>query len=158
MLSFVQNLTVWNWLVFGIMFLALELIWGQGYCFWYAVIAGLIGFLQKILPHYEGYAQVITFAIMVSLATILWYRALKSGARLRRPGLENYNIAKACMGKSFILQKNMKKQRGKIQLEGRTWMVSAKENFKKGTQVTVTGHDGVVLIIKRSQHEAGEQG
>lgn len=158
MVNFVHDLTVWNWLIFGIMFLALELIWARGYCFWYAIFAGLVGFLQKVLPGFEGYAQVITFAILALLSTILWYRALQIGARLNRPGMENYNIAKTCMGKTFTLQKNMRKRKGKIQLEGRIWMLRAKENLKKGTEVKVTGHDGVILIVKRSQELVSHQG
>lgn len=149
MVDFVNNMAMSNWLVFGILFLALELLWGRGYCFWLALIAGLVGFLQKLLPIYPGYAQVVTFGLLSLVFLLAWSRLLKSGARLQRPGMDNFNIAKGCMGKTVTLKRSMRKLQGKVELEGRTWRVRAKENFKKGTQLVVSGHDGVVLIAKR---------
>ena len=148
MIAFIQQLSIWNWLLFGILFLAVELIWNKGYCFWYAVIVGFIGLLQVLLPHYEGYAQLITFIALSAIVTGLWRVALRSQTSLRRPGMENFNIAAAYIGKTFTLQKNMKKLHANVLLDNRIWKVRAKENLKKGADVKIIGHDGVILIIQ----------
>ncbi len=148
MMSFIEQLSLWNWLLVGIVFLALELLSHRGYCFWLAMLAGFVGFLQMLWPGYTGDKQLITFVIFGLIITGLWRARLAKGTHTRGPHMENFNIAGAYLGKTFVLQKNMKKCYGKVTLDNHVFVIRAKENLKKGADVKIIGHDGVILLIQ----------
>jgi len=74
------TLGTWNWLIFGFILMALELMAPGVFLFWLGLAALLVGLLSFVVnPSWQ--AQLLMFAVFSVAAVPLWRRfALKSGA------------------------------------------------------------------------------
>ena len=74
------SLGTWNWLIFGVVLMALELLAPGVFLFWLGLAAFLVGVLAfvVVLP---WQAQLLLFALFAAAAVPLWRRIAR-----QRPG------------------------------------------------------------------------
>ena len=75
-----STLGTWNWLIFGIILMALELLAPGVFLFWLGLAALLVGLLSfAINPSWQ--TQILMFAIFAACAVPLWRRIALSGKK-----------------------------------------------------------------------------
>src|SRR6266581_6753035 len=75
-----STLGTWNWLIFGVLLMALELIAPGVFLFWLGLAALLVGFVSFGL-HPSWQSQLLMFAVFAACAVPVWLRLARgSGA------------------------------------------------------------------------------
>ncbi len=82
-----STLGTWNWLIFGIILMALELVAPGVFLFWLGLAALLVGLLSFAF-HPSWQAQILMFAVFAAAAVPLWRRLARgSQARQQEPSV-----------------------------------------------------------------------
>ena len=74
-----STLGTWNWLIFGIVLMALELLAPGVFLFWLGLAALLVGLVSFVL-HPSWQTQLLMFAVFAACAVPVW-RRLALGTR-----------------------------------------------------------------------------
>ena len=78
-----MTLGTWNWLIFGVILMALELLAPGVFLFWLGLAALLVGLLSfAIDPSWQ--TQILMFAIFAACAVPLWRRIARSSRAVER--------------------------------------------------------------------------
>jgi hypothetical protein len=72
-----STLGTWNWLIFGVVLMALELLAPGVFLFWLGLAALLVG-LVSFAVHPSWQVQILLFAIFAAAAVPLWRRVASS--------------------------------------------------------------------------------
>src|ERR1700694_719789 len=115
-----STLGTWNWLIFGVVLMALELLAPGVFLFWLGLAALLVGLLSfAIDPSWQ--LQILMFAIFAACAVPLWRRvALNNKAvSLSHPFLNRR--AEALVGRVFTLEKPIIDGSGTVRIDDTIW-------------------------------------
>lgn len=146
MLSFLQDLSYWDWLALGSVLLIFEVFGAGGYLLWVGIAAAGVAVTTFVIPATPWPLQFFLFAVLSVLSAVLWWKRQRTAAkpsdqpRLNMPGSE-------LLGKEFVLYEPITDGRGKIKSLGALWLVSGAD-LPSGRKVKVIGQDGVVLIVE----------
>src|SRR5438128_10379201 len=78
-----STLGTWNWLIFGFVLMALELLAPGVFMFWLGLAALLVGLLSFALsPSWQ--AQLLMFAVFAAAAVPLWRRVARSNSAVSK--------------------------------------------------------------------------
>lgn len=147
MLDFIQTLTYWHWLGFGVVLLILELVTSSGFLLWIGLSAGMVGFLLWLIPGLTGLIQCLIFAI-TSVATVaIWtFFIRKNPNHSDHPYLNRR--AEQYIDRVFTLTEPVRHGTGKIRVDDSVWRIRC-EDCPAGTKVKIVDVDGVILIGKK---------
>ena len=98
------TLGTWNWLIFGVILMALELIAPGVFLFWLGLAALLVGLVSFAFnPSWQ--VQILMFAVFAAAAVPVWRRLARSHAagNVNSPFLNKR--ADALVGRVFTLEK-----------------------------------------------------
>ena len=141
-----EHLTQWHWFIFALVLLILEIFVPGAFFLSMGIAAVILGLVLWLMPMLGWEYQLILFGIL-SVIIIIWWRSRLARApqvsdqpHLNRRG-EQY------IGRTFTLQEPIVNGNGKIRVDDSTWKIHG-QDCPAGTQVTVTGVDGVVLRVE----------
>ena len=143
--DWLQNMDFWHWWVLGILFIVLEVFSPAAFFLWLGISAGIVGVFVLLDPGMFWEWQVLLFAVFSVVSTVLGRKFIVSRQtdtdqpRLNRRG-EQY------IGRTFTLAEPVINGEGKIHVDDTTWKISGAD-MPAGTQVQVTGVDGVILKV-----------
>jgi len=135
----------WNWLIFGIILMALEVAAPGVFLFWLGLAALLVGLLSFVLhPHWQ--AELLMFAVFALAAVPIWRRlARPNGAgRDAKPFLNRR--ADALVGRVFTLEKPIVDGFGTVRVDDTIWRVAGPD-VPAGSRVRVVRADGANLTV-----------
>lgn len=138
------TLGTWNWLIFGVLLMALELLAPGIFLFWLGLAAFLVGMLSFIVtPGWQ--LQMLLFAIFAAAAVPIWRRVAqqKPGAN-PNPFLNRRNDA--LVGRVFTLDRPIVDGAGIVRVDDTIWRVSGPD-VAAGTKVKVVKADGASLTV-----------
>ncbi|MBL4740220.1 MAG: NfeD family protein [Sneathiella sp.] len=145
-IAWVADLSYWAWWSFGVILVILEVFAPTFVLLWLGISAIVVGFIVLMFPTMTWEYQWGVFAVFSVLSIVAARLFLK-----RRPGVEdNFKLNQRgaqYVGRSFMLSEAIVNNRGKIHVDDTQWSVSG-DDMKKGSQVTVTGTDGILLIVE----------
>src|ERR1700694_3364453 len=98
------TLGTWNWLIFGVVLMALELTAPGVFLFWFGLSALLVGLLSFAL-HPSWQAQLLMFAVFAVAAVPLWRRLASNPSRASVSNPFLNRRAAALVGRVFTLEK-----------------------------------------------------
>ncbi|WP_373387022.1 NfeD family protein [Pseudomonas alcaligenes] len=148
MMEYLQHLSFWDWLAFGTVLLILEVFGAGGYLLWIGVAAACVGVLTYLFPELPWAWQFIVFALLSVLTAVLWWQRQRSAAKPSDvPGLNQRG--REFVGRTFVLHEAIVGGRGKIKAGDTLWLVSGPD-LPAGSEVRVTGQDGVLLKVEAS--------
>jgi hypothetical protein len=138
------TLGTWNWLIFGILLMALELLAPGVFLFWLGLAALLTGLLSFLLtPSWQS--QILMFAVFAACAVPLWRRVAR-----QRPGANpNPFLNKrsdALVGRVCTLEKPIVDGEGVVRIDDTVWRVSGPDT-PAGTKVKIVQADGASLTV-----------
>ena len=148
--EFFQSIDFWHWWVLAIVFVVLEVFSPAAFFLWLGLAAGIMGFILLLVPAMGWELQIFLFAVFSVVMTIVGRRyfvrlqAESDHPKLNRRG-EQY------IGRVFTLDEPIVNGEGKIKVDDTTWKVRG-EDVDAGKRVSVTGVDGVVLLIEEIQN------
>jgi inner membrane protein len=139
------TLGTWNWLIFGFILMALELVATGVFLFWLGLAALLVGLVSFVL-HPSWQTQLLMFAVFAACAVPVW-RHLALGAR----NVDDRNAflnrrAEALVGRVFTLEKPIVDGAGTVRVDDTVWRVAGPDT-PAGSRVRVVRADGANLTV-----------
>src|ERR1700676_4637078 len=78
-----STLGTWNWLIFGVILMAMELLAPGVFLFWLGLAALLVGLLSFAF-HPSWQLQILMFAVFAAAAVPLWRRVARSNTAVSK--------------------------------------------------------------------------
>ncbi|WP_037493720.1 NfeD family protein [Sneathiella glossodoripedis] len=148
-IAWIAELGYWSWWTLAIILVILEIFAPTFFLLWLGVAAALVGFAVLFFPSMSWEYQWGLFALFSIVSLLLARMFLK-----RNPGVEdNFKLNQRgaqYVGRTFTLVEAIDNGRGKIHVDDSQWTVSGPE-LPAGSKVTVTGHDGTLLIVDKAK-------
>jgi membrane protein implicated in regulation of membrane protease activity len=144
MTNMLVSLGTWNWLIFGFILMALEVIAPGVFLFWLGLAAILIGLISFVVE-LSWQLQLVLFAVFAAAAVPVW-------RRLARPNLEASDSpflnrrSEALLGREFTLEKPIIDGSGTVRIGDTVWRVAGPDT-PAGTRVKVVQVDGANLTV-----------
>jgi membrane protein implicated in regulation of membrane protease activity len=140
-----STLGTWNWLVFGLLLMGLELMLPGVFLFWIGLAALLVGLLSvAIAPPWQ--LQLLLFAVFAAAAVPVWRRVARSnsGVSISNPFLNKR--AEAMIGRVFTLEKPIIDGAGTVRIDDTIWRVAGPDT-PAGSRVRIVRADGASLTV-----------
>jgi inner membrane protein len=139
------TLGTWNWLIFGFILMALELLAPGVFLFWLGLAALLVGLLSFVInPSWQ--TQLLMFAVFAIAAVPLWRRFAFSSrsASASNPFLNKRTDA--LVGREFTLEKPIVGGSGTVRIDDTIWRVAGPD-APAGSRVKIVSADGASLTV-----------
>ncbi len=135
----------WNWLIFGLILMALELLAPGIFLFWLGLAALLVRVLSLVWQ-LSWQLQLLLFAVFATAAVPLWRRLARreDGASSSNPFLNKR--ADALVGRVFTLEKPIVDGSGTVRIDDTIWRVAGPDT-PAGTRVRIVRADGASLTV-----------
>src|ERR1041384_3201447 len=135
----------WNWLIFGLILMALELLAPGIFLFWLGLAALLVGLLSFAI-NLSWQLQLLLFAIFAAAAVPLWRRLARrdDGGSGSNPFLNKR--ADALVGRVFTLEKPIVDGSGTVRIDDTIWRVAGPDP-PAGSRVRIVRADGASLTV-----------
>ena len=118
-----STLGTWNWLIFGLLLMALELLAPGVFLFWLGLAALLVGLLSFAI-HPSWQLQILMFAVFAAAAVPLWRRVARQQHR-RQQEQSVSQQARRCAGRPvFTLEKPIIDGAGTVRIDDTIWRVA----------------------------------
>jgi inner membrane protein len=138
------TLGTWNWLIFGIILMALELIAPGVFLFWLGLAALLVG-LASFGFDLSWQVQILMFAVFAAAAVPVWrHLARNHGGDGGSPFLNKR--ADALIGRVFTLEKPIVDGTGTVRIDDTIWRIAGPD-APAGSRVRIVQADGASLTV-----------
>ena len=148
-IEFLSSLGIWNWLIFGLVLLILEIL-APGFLFiWFGLAALVTGALAFLLASAAGFGwqfQTVAFLVLSVIFVLAGRRFFGSrssdadGSLLNRRGEQ-------LVGQRATLTEPIINGRGRIRINDTMWRIKGPD-LPTGTEVRVIAFDPVTLEIE----------
>ncbi len=143
MAEMLSTLGTWNWLIFGFILMALELLAPGVFLFWVGLAALLVGLLSFAL-HPPWQVQLLMFALFAAAAVPVWRRLARGGPSESNPFLNRR--AAALVGRVFTLEKPIIDGWGTVRIDDTIWRIAGPDT-PAGSRVRVVQVDGADITV-----------
>ena len=140
-----STLGTWNWLIFGFVLMALELLAPGIFLFWLGLAALLVGLLSFVIsPSWQ--TQLLLFAFFAVAAVPAWrhFARAASSKSVSNPFLNRRT--EALVGREFTLEKPIVGGTGTVRIDDTIWRVAGPD-APAGSRVRVVQADGASLTV-----------
>jgi inner membrane protein len=139
------TLGTWNWLIFGVILMALELIAPGVFLFWFGLAALLVGLASFAFdPSWQ--LQLLMFAVFAAAAVPLWRRIARSAAAPSRDNPFLNRRTAGLVGRVFTLEKPIIDGAGTVRIDDTIWRVAGPD-APAGSRVRIVEADGANLTV-----------
>jgi len=140
-----STLGTWNWLIFGFILMALELVAPGVFLFWFGLAALLVGLVSFAL-HPSWQMQLLMFAVFAAAAVPVWRRLASGGGRASESNPFLNRRSAALVGRVFTLEKPIIDGTGTVRIDDTIWRVAGPD-APAGSRVRVVQVDGANLTV-----------
>jgi membrane protein implicated in regulation of membrane protease activity len=139
------TLGTWNWLIFAVILMALELLAPGVFLFWLGLAALLVGLLSfAIHPNWQ--LQILMFAVFAIAAVPLWRRVARNATTASKSNPFLNKRADALVGRLFTLEKPIIDGAGTVRIDDTVWRVAGPD-APAGSRVRIVKADGASLTV-----------
>jgi len=135
----------WNWLIFGIILMALEVLAPGIFLFWLGLAALLVGLIAFVVaPSWQ--IQILMFAVFATAAVPLWRRLARgdNAPTASHPFLNRR--ADSLVGRVCTLEKPIIDGAGTVRIDDTVWRVAGPDT-PAGTRVRIVEANGANLTV-----------
>lgn len=139
------TLGAWNWLISGVILMALELIAPGVFLFWLglaALLTGLVSFAFN--PSWQ--VQILMFAVFAAAAVPVWRHLARNSAAANNNSPFLNKRADALVGRVFTLEKPIIDGAGTVRIDDTVWRVAGPD-APAGSRVRIVQADGASLTV-----------
>jgi membrane protein implicated in regulation of membrane protease activity len=145
MTEMLSTLGTWNWLIFGLVLIILELLAPGVFLFWLGLAALLVG-LVSFAFHPSWQMQILMFAVFAIAAVPLWRRMAHSSKTASKSNPFLNKRADALVGRVFTLEKPIIDGSGTVRIDDTIWRVAGPD-APAGSRVRIVQADGASLTV-----------
>ncbi|MGR5068633.1 NfeD family protein [Vibrio alfacsensis] len=145
--SFLQGVTFWYWIAFGLALLAVELLGTAGYFLWLGISALLVGMIMSVLP-ISWQLQWLAFATFSLVTTWLWWRRQWAKDRKNDQERDLNQKHKQLIGNIVTLEEDFKVGINRLRVADTTWSAQCEHDLPAGTRVEIVAIEGIILTVK----------
>src|SRR5450755_773679 len=139
------TLGTWNWPIFGLILMALELLAPGVFLFWLGLAALLVGLLSFVInPSWQ--LQILMFAVFATAAVPLWRRLARGNNTASKSNPFLNRRADALVGRVFTLEKPIIDGAGTVRIGDTIWRVAGPDT-PAGSRVRIVQADGASLTV-----------
>jgi membrane protein implicated in regulation of membrane protease activity len=139
------TLGTWNWLICGLVLMALELLAPGVFLIWLGLAALLVGLLSfGTNPSWQ--TQILLFAMFAAAAVPLWRRVARNSKAASQSHPFLNKRAEALVGRVFTLEKPIIDGTGTIRIDDTVWRVTGPDT-PAGSRVRIVQADGASLTV-----------
>jgi membrane protein implicated in regulation of membrane protease activity len=135
----------WNWLIFGLILMGLEVLAPGVFLLWLGLAALLVG-IVSIFADWVWQVQVIAFAAFSLAAVPLWRRLANQSAENPDSRFLNRR-SDALVGRVFTLDKPITDGSGTVHVDDTVWRISGPD-CPAGSRIKVVRSDGASLVVE----------
>jgi membrane protein implicated in regulation of membrane protease activity len=135
----------WNWLIFGIILMALEVLAPGIFLFWLGLAALLVG-LVAFGVHPSWQIEILLFAAFAIAAVPLWRRMARSNTAVSESNPFLNRRTEALVGRVFTLEKPIIDGAGTVRIGDTVWRVAGPDT-PAGTRVKIVQVSGADLTV-----------
>ena len=139
------TLGTWNWLIFGFILMALELIAPGVFLFWLGLAALLVGLVSFAL-HPSWQTQLLMFAVFAACAVPVWRRLALSAPKTDDSNAFLNRRAEALVGRVCTLERPIVDGAGTVRVDDTIWRIAGPDT-PAGSRVRVVHADGANLTV-----------
>ncbi len=140
-----STLGTWNWLIFGVFLMALELLAPGIFLFWFGLAALLVGLvLFAFDPSWQS--QILMFAVFAAAAVPLWRRVARHNSAVSKSNPFLNKRADALIAGVFTLEKPIIDGSGTVRIDDTIWRVAGPD-VPAGSRVKIVQADGASLTV-----------
>jgi membrane protein implicated in regulation of membrane protease activity len=140
-----STLGTWNWLVFGMLLMGLELLAPGVFLFWLGLAALLVGLLSFVIaPSWQ--LQFLMFAVFAAAAVPVWRRVARSNSGVSNSNPFLNKRSEAMIGRVFTLEKPIIDGAGTVRIDDTIWRVAGPDT-PAGSRVKIVRADGASLTV-----------
>jgi len=140
-----STLGTWNWLVFGLLLMGLELLLPGVFLFWVGLAALLVGLLSFVIaPSWQ--LQLLLFAVFAAAAVPVWRRVARSNSGVSTSNPFLNKRTDAMIGRVFTLEKPIVDGIGTVRIDDTIWRVAGPDT-PAGSRVRIVRADGASLTV-----------
>src|SRR6202049_1301625 len=139
------TLGTWNWLILGVMLMALELLAPGVFLFWLGLAALLVGLLSFAI-HPSWQSQILMFAIFAAAAVPLWRRIARNGSAASQSNPFLNKRADALVGRVLPRETPTTDASGTVRIADTLWR-AAGPAAPAGSRVRIVQADGASLTV-----------
>jgi membrane protein implicated in regulation of membrane protease activity len=140
-----STLGTWNWLVFGLLLMGLELMLPGVFLFWIGLAALLVGLLSFVIaPSWQ--LQLLMFAVFAAAAVPVWRRVARSNSGVSSSNPFLNKRSEAMIGRVFTLEKPIIDGAGTVRIDDTVWRVAGPDT-PAGSRVRIVRADGASLTV-----------
>jgi inner membrane protein len=139
------SLGTWNWLIFGLILMGLELLAPGVFLFWLGLAAFLVGLLSFLInPSWQ--MQILMFAVFAAAAVPLWRGVARSNSSASKSNPFLNKRSDALVGRIFTLEKPIVDGAGTVRIDDTIWRVAGPD-APAGSRVKIVQADGASLTV-----------
>jgi membrane protein implicated in regulation of membrane protease activity len=139
------SLGTWNWLIFGLILMALELAAPGVFLFWLGLAALLVGLVSfAFTPSWQ--VQILMFAVFAAAAVPVWRRLSRSNAAASADSPFLNKRADALVGRVFTLEKPIVDGTGTVRIDDTVWRIAGPD-APAGSRIRIVQADGAKLTV-----------
>jgi inner membrane protein len=139
------TLGTWNWLICGLVLMALELLAPGVFLIWLGLAALLVGLLSfGTNPSWQ--TQILLFAMFAAAAVPLWRRVARNSKAASQSHPFLNKRAEALVGRVFTLEKPIIDGAGTIRIDDTVWRVTGPDT-PAGSRVRIVQAEGASLTV-----------
>jgi len=135
----------WNWLIFGVILMALEVLAPGIFLFWLGLAALLVG-LVAFVVHPSWEIEILLFAAFAIAAVPLWRRMARSNTAVSESNPFLNRRTEALVGRVFTLEKPIIDGAGTVRIDDTVWRVAGPDT-PAGTRVRIVQVSGADLTV-----------
>jgi hypothetical protein len=142
-----STLGTWNWLIFGLILMALELLAPGVFLFWLglaAMLVGLLSFVFNVAPSWQ--VQILMFAVFAAAAVPLWRRVARKHTMASQSNPLLNKRSDALVGRVCTLEKPIVDGHGTVRIDDTIWRVAGPD-APAGSRVKIVRADGASLTV-----------
>jgi hypothetical protein len=145
--AFLQGLGLWNWLIAGVVLLALEIFVPGNVFIWFGVAALLTG----AIAWFTDFGWQGDLIVFVVLALVLVVAGRRQFGRTSDPGEQPLlnDRAQRIVGSIYVLGEPIIDGKGRIRIDDTRWRVIGPD-LPSGARVKVVSADGPMLTVRRA--------
>ena len=145
MTEMLYTLGTWNWLIFGLILMTLELLAPGVFPFWLGLAALLVGLISFAI-HPPWQLQLLMFAVFAAAAVPLWRRVARNNTAASKSNRFLNKRAEALVGRVFTLEKPIIDGLGTVRIDDTIWRVAGPDT-PAGSRVRIVQADGASLTV-----------
>ncbi len=141
------TLQPWHWLILVFLFLAAEALGAGGFLLGSAIAAAVVSLWLWLVPEMGWPVQLLIFGIGSLLFTLAYWKLFRN-VNNKNDSPELNNRALQLVGRTITLEHDLPAGQSRLQIGDTLWKVESDQNISQGCKVSVTGHRGMVLLVR----------